>query len=113
MRVISRTSYSLTAARTERAGGSQRWCLRDPCRRRRGRLLLASLGNHLLNSLAKPHRRLWLQLDEFFPLLVGQDHGDDVFAIGVHGEAFLFTPGLEPELLLLDSQGYLPGSIEK
>ena len=46
-------------------------------------------SNRLLNAFPQPAHRLRLQFHKLFPILMIEDDGDDVFAIGVHGEALL------------------------
>ena len=57
---------------------------------RRGRGFEAH--EHFLNPLAQPERRLRLQLDEFLPIRVAENNGDDVIAIVVHGRASSAPP---------------------
>jgi hypothetical protein len=67
------------------------------------------LSNHLLNTLAQPVDRLRLQLDEFLPVLMGEDDGDDVLTISVHGNlSFLAGRTAQGKVILL-----MCGSIEK
>jgi hypothetical protein len=39
---------------------------------------------------------------------MGQDHGEDMFAIGVHGAAFLFSPGRRAGSPVANTEGYFP-----